>query len=152
MWIVTEGMKTSINKLETITANARRKRLIVGPSDKQTKCGRLTDHAMFHGLGRGRLKLNNFVESTQKTDQGISCIKYINSQPIPSIEKKNTQSYIERNITLNYVAENKPTERHAYTYGSTKNAIENGGVGIFKISKESKQQQLDNSQVNLELR
>ena len=183
MRIITGGMKTTpINELEKITGlQLMQDRRDNKAQQQAEKFRRLTDHPMyerFNGFGNGRLKRNNFVETAKQKISADPILNVSTSKPIriahrfpawrqqhlpemieniPGIEKKNTQNETERRkTTLNYIEEYYPssTWTHAYTDGSAKNAIENGGGGIVLNLKNGEQRkhthlQLENSQVIL---
>ena len=160
MRIITGSLKTTpINELEKITClQPMQDRRDSRAQQQAEKFRRLTDHPMynrFNGFGKGRLKRSNFVETAKRRIRAdpilnISTVKPIHNahkfpawrqqqlpemiENIPGIEKKNTQHETERReITLNYIKEHYPSRNwtHAYTDGSAKNSIENGGGGIL---------------------
>ena len=160
MRIITGCLKTTpINELEKMPCLQPIQDRSDSNVQKQAETfRRLTDHPMykrFNGLGKGRLKRSNFVETAKRkirTDPilNVSTVKPIYNahkfpawrqqhlpemvENIPGIEKKNTQNETERRkISLNYIKVQYPssTWTHAYTDGSAKNSIENGGGGIL---------------------
>jgi hypothetical protein len=122
------------------------------------KFKRLTGHPMherFKGEGKCRLKQTNFVALAKgeiskhevlARPAAVSLSAKVPTPPwrrtelpdlicdIPGIVDKQSQTSAERkSIAVKYISDNFPQAQwtHAYTDGSARNAIENGGGGVY---------------------